>query len=151
MFRFSGMTFLGVSLLSTTLHAQAPLPPPMTETDRTRLLIDMVGRLKNAIEKIPNSTPETYKTVGIRLLTCAIIGRSENSNASEVYAKAASVLYPNIVADREASKRAVTQDFARNKSDKKAAFYFVRNCRDLGDTDESTVDSAVLELTLQPR
>ena len=136
--------------------------PNLNEVDKITLLIDMLSRVQTAVKKISGDPLATYKRVGLRMINCATVYglfsedqkndpslRAWYSAASDIYAKVAAVLYPNIVDAVKQDTEAVLRDFAEAKSDRKAAFYLARNCRDLAQPNADTVYNAILELKLQ--
>jgi hypothetical protein len=127
---------------------------------QTSILIEILNKIKTAVEDghYP-SQPNPYKVISLRLGQCAVIFRmsSETSNsksplrtqyqdASNVLFRAGSAIYPGNDGTLNIELKNSEDFFLKLRSDKKAMFYFLRNCRDFLKPD--TVASAVGELLL---
>jgi len=146
---------LVVWALSNSATAQPTLDP-----DQTSTLVEILNRIRTAVQdgNYP-SQPNPYKVISLRLGQCAVTFRmsaessnSESSirtqywNASNVLFRAGSAIYPGNEETLNKELKDSAEFLWKIRSDKKALFYFLRNCRDFLKPD--TVASAVSELLL---
>ena len=129
-------------------------------SDKTSSLVDMLSNIKNAVQSGRYRDPSAvYKTVSVRLAECAITygmlsGIPDNSQAakdkdsenSQLYYRAATALYPGTADDFKHELEKSKERLIQLRSDKKALFYFVRNCRDL--SQPAALQGAISELLL---
>lgn len=107
------------------------------------ILVTLLSDIKSAVEVGgPARQPEKYKIISVRLAQCAVLFRmsAENASAQEtqkeyrtasnILFRAGSALYPgneeSLLPEINKSHGALLQ----LTRDKKALFYFLRNCRD---------------------
>ena len=147
--------FSGALLLAGSVVGQVNF-----DSKRSDLLVELLGEIKAAIHNghYPDETA-AYKTVSLRLGYCAITFQMSSENektktelqaqyrdASNLLFRVGSAIYPGgdgmLSKDLKEFKRLPV----RLRSDKKALFYFLRNCRDF--LKPNMVASAVNELLL---
>jgi hypothetical protein len=141
------------------LFGPATAQPTLNE-GQTAALVEILSRIRTAVQDghYP-SQPNPYKVISLRLGQCAVIFRmsAETSNsesqlrtqyrdASNVLFRAGSAIYPGDEETLNAELKSSQDFFLKLRADKKAMFYFLRNCRDFLKPD--TVNSAVGELLL---
>jgi hypothetical protein len=133
---------------------------PTLDGTQTAILVEILSRIKTAVQDghYP-SQPNPYKVISLRLGQCAVIFRmsSEIDNsesplrtqyrdASNVFFRAGSAIYPGNEETLINDLKNWQESALKLRSDKKAMFYFLRNCRDF--LKPNTVASAVSELLL---
>jgi hypothetical protein len=122
--------------------------------------IAVLSAIKDVIETQHHAnSEEVYRIVSIRLGHCSVLyqmfsnepkSEEEGENfrmLSGIYMKAAEALFPGDLGSFKAVLKQSARDFwTKSHSDQKAAFYTVRNCRDLSKPD--AVAGAIEELLL---
>ena len=138
------------------LAAQTP-----TKAEQSKLLNDMLGWIKTAVEKnSPSDRSTAYKKVRVRLLACAIAyhmlagkpGAPETERqwfiiGTDVYSNAAILLNTgNPDAEYKKEVDLAGQYFKEVRTDQRSLFLLLRSCKDFSNPDSAHL--AVLELIL---
>jgi len=134
----------------------------ITNSDQASRVVELLNNVKTAVQTGRYANPtEVYKIVSIRLAVCAVVygmlskdpnveqsKRTGYTMASNVMYRASTAIFPGTTASFKESLLKARDELLqiRARSDNKAMFYFLRNCKDL--TDPMSVEGAVRELLL---
>jgi hypothetical protein len=154
------LVFLLAMLAASPTRAQAP---PVAKADQIALLADMLHAIKTSVvQRRRGQEVAAYKAVSFRLAQCAAaygtLARDVSTDAAtrawytattDVYAKASAALYPDTADAYHRTVGNLSDAIMKIRSDQKALFYFLRNCKDFADPKPQAVDNAVIELSNQ--
>jgi hypothetical protein len=147
-----------VLLAANAAQAQSE-PDPLaafSNPQQVPVYIDMLTRLKVAVERTRGDHEATYKAVGVRLFGCSHVyvrlanqanhnaaERARYSASGELYAHAAAGLYPDSLADL---RQAYADSLRRSKEGLPPSVYSAQRCEALSDTNMDTVYNGVRDL-----